>query len=233
MSYRSVFLALALAGAGIAPAAAADLYTPPPPEPAFQPAPPVSALRSGFYVGANAGLMRGTYDVTVVTLPDPPYSGYGALVGVQAGYDHYMDGFMVGVEADIGLSSLHHDTTDVFGAKNSSDMLWLSTLRGRIGAPVSSDFLLYATGGLAIAEMRMERGPDLAGRAPGHESNVHYGWTAGAGGEFAITDNVTLRGEYLYVDLSEERYKVARGLPQIDNSYSGHLIRTALSYKFH
>jgi len=200
MSFRSLILAACAAGIGVGQAAAADLYTPPPPEPVFQPEP--SGLRSGFYIGANAGMMRGTYDVTVVTLPDPPYAGYGGTLGLHAGYDYYGDGYMVGIEADGALTTVHHDTMDSFGAKNSSDMLW------------------------------MERGPDLTGRAPGNYSNVHWGWTLGAGAEFAVTDNILLRGEYLYMDLSEERYRVARGLPPIDNTYSGHMIRTALSYKF-
>jgi len=230
MSFRSLILAACAAGIGVGQAAAADLYTPPPPEPVFQPEP--SGLRSGFYIGANAGMMRGTYDVTVVTLPDPPYAGYGGTLGLHAGYDYYGDGYMVGIEADGALTTVHHDTMDSFGAKNSSDMLWMATLRGRIGAPVTKDVLLYATGGLAVAELRMERGPDLTGRAPGNYSNVHWGWTLGAGAEFAVTDNILLRGEYLYMDLSEERYRVARGLPPIDNTYSGHMIRTALSYKF-
>ena len=233
MSFRSVFMAALLAGVSFGPAMAADLYTPPPQQPVFQPAPEPMRLRSGFYIGANTGLMRGTYDVTVVTLPDPPYSGYGGLAGAQAGYDYYSDsGFMIGIEGDLGLTTLHHDTQDSFNAKNSSDMLWLATLRGRLGAPVSDSVLLYATGGLAVAELRMERGPDNIGRAPGNHSNVHWGWTVGAGAEFAITNNILLRGEYLYMDFDEQRYRVARGLPAIDNTYSGHLFRTALNYKF-
>lgn len=225
---RTVLAALAL-GAGIGQAIAADLYTPPPPAPVVV---ETSLLRSGFYVGANTGLMRGTYDVTVVTLPDPPYAGYGALYGAQAGYDYYGDGYMIGIEGDIGLTTNHHDTLDSFGAKNSTDMLWLATLRGRVGAPVADNVLLYATGGLAVADIRMERGPDAFGRAPGNQTNTHVGWTLGAGMEFAITQNILLRGEYLYMDLDEQRYRVSRALPQIDNTYSGHLFRTALNYKF-
>lgn len=229
MSFRRAFLAVLAVAVGLGPAAAADLYTPSP-EPAFTPEP--TGLRTGFYVGANTGLMRGTFDVTVVTLPDPPFAGYGALYGVQAGYDYYGDGYMVGIEGDIGLTTLHHDTLDRFGAKNATDMLYLATLRGRLGTPVTDNVLLYATGGLTVAGIRMERGPDTLGRAPGNQTNTHLGWTVGAGMEFAVTQNLLLRGEYLYMDFEEKRYRVSRALPAVDNTYSGHLIRTGLNYKF-
>lgn len=232
MSFVRVSLAALLVGASIGQVVAADLYTPPAPQPAPAFTPEPTGLRSGFYVGANTGLMRGIFDVTVVTLPDPPFSGYGAIYGTQAGYDYYGDGFMVGIEGDVGLTSLHHDTIDTFNAKNATDMIWLATLRGRLGTPVTDNVLIYATGGLAVAGIRMERGPDAFGRRPGDQTNTHFGWTVGGGMEFAITKNLLLRGEYLYMDLDEQRYRVSNVLPQIDNTYSGHMIRTGLNYKF-
>ncbi len=231
MVFRTFLLATVALGANPALVSAADLYTP---EPAVIPAPyqePAPQLRGGFHIGVNAGYGSGTYDVTVVTLPDPPYRGTGPLLGGTIGYDYYGDGYMVGVEGDMSLADVEHDTNDVYGAKNSTNMQWLATLRGRVGLPVQ-DAVFYATGGLALAGIRMERGPDSLGRAPGHDENVHYGWTIGAGAEVNLTDRISVKGEYLYVDLSEERYKVSDVLPAIDTKFSGHFVRVGVNYNF-
>ncbi len=36
---------------------------------------------------------------------------------------------------------------------------------------------------------------------PGSNSETSVGWTGGGGFEFAVSNHVTLKGEYLYVDL--------------------------------
>ncbi len=230
MHFRKLSLAVAALCASTPLAHAADLYAP---EPTVIPAPAYEApvLRGGFHVGLSGGYSSSTYDITVVTLPDPPYRGTGPLVGAQIGYDHYGDGYMVGVEADASLASIHHDTNDSFGAENETNMSWLATLRGRIGLPVE-DAVFYATGGLAVAGIRMERGPDAFGRPPGHDENIHVGWTVGAGTEFNINDKFSIKGEYLYVDLNEKRYRVSNVLPPIDTKYSGHIVRVGMNYHF-
>ncbi len=40
----------------------------------------------------------------------------------------------------------------------------------------------------------------------GSESKTRYGWTIGAGAEYALTQNWFLRGEYLYIDLGKFDY---------------------------
>ena len=37
-------------------------------------------------------------------------------------------------------------------------------------------------------------------------SNTHFGWTAGAGVEFAVSDNASLNLEYRFTDLAPEDY---------------------------
>ena len=68
------------------------------------------------------------------------------------------------------------------------------------------------------------------------------GWTIGAGAEYAFTDNVTLRGEYLYYDLGASTVVTApnqvAGLifPGVyataKYNYNGSMFRVGLNYKF-
>ena len=110
-----------------------------------------------------------------------------------------------------------------FAAKQSIESF--GTVRARLGYVPVSPLMIYATGGLAIGAVH-ESAPMLpaefgAGGADsgfggpygydcelgtaicfaGSSSKVSAGWTLGAGGEYAITSNLTFKAEYLYVDL--------------------------------
>ena len=44
----------------------------------------------------------------------------------------------------------------------------------------------------------------------GNPSSSRVGWTIGGGVEYAITNNITIKGEYLYYDLGSTNFHVAR-----------------------
>jgi len=83
---------------------------------------------------------------------------------------------------------------------------WLTTFRARIG--VTNDrWLFYTTGGIAVANVTFSQsvffsasGATMAG------SNTAFavGWTAGGGIEYAVTNNWSVKGEYLYADLGSQ-----------------------------
>lgn len=86
----------------------------------------------------------------------------------------------------------------------------LGTVRGRIGyAP--SNWMIYATGGLAVGRVSHSYTEVLTGAAcvtPGgatcrtiSDSDTQTGWTAGAGAEMMLGNNWSAAVEYLYVDL--------------------------------
>lgn len=82
------------------------------------------------------------------------------------------------------------------------------SLRARLGTTVGEGALLYATGGLALGDVRSTADVVVNG-APsvawsGERSVARAGWTVGAGAEFKLTDAVSLRGEYLYTDLGRQ-----------------------------
>ncbi|SDR63441.1 Opacity protein [Rhizobiales bacterium GAS113] len=98
---------------------------------------------------------------------------------------------------------------------------WWSSLRARVGWTPINTVLLYGTAGLAVGGVRgtvTETVPSVtnlvgpygiyqtpAGSAAANSarwSGIGWGWTIGAGAEAMITDHVSLRGEYLFSQLS-------------------------------
>jgi outer membrane immunogenic protein len=102
--------------------------------------------------------------------------------------------------------------------------------------------LFYATGGLAYGNVtdysRALYAPGPATTYRGSSDKWHVGWTLGAGIEHAVTNNWTVKAEYLYYDLG--RHTVV-GSPQAPNppfatrnrwSNTGHVARIGINYLF-
>jgi outer membrane immunogenic protein len=85
--------------------------------------------------------------------------------GGQAGYNWQSGRFVAGVEGDISWTGINQTiiTTKVLSAPLLGSMVhsegmkedWLATIRGRVGFTVTPAFLLYATGGLAVARVQL------------------------------------------------------------------------------
>jgi outer membrane immunogenic protein len=163
--------------------------------------------------------------------------------------------FMVGAEADINYAD--HEIRS-FGALDSafvneslelrSELEWFGTVRARVGFVPVDRFLVYATGGLAYGSVDASATDTLTlprlGRTEiwsGKDSDTKFGWTLGAGAEYAITDNLTARLEGLYVDLEDTKVTGAyTGGADVlaeetltakdDNKFA--VLRAGLNYKF-
>ncbi len=91
------------------------------------------------------------------------------------------------------------------------DFPWFATLRGRVGYLPSPNWLLYVTGGLAIGETKYSftfSQPGAAGNVPPtatsyalSSSTTKVGFALGAGTEYRIDRNWSMKFEYLYIDL--------------------------------
>ena len=79
-----------------------------------------------------------------------------------------------------------------YGTKTS----WQGSIRGRLGYSFGQA-LLYATGGVAFANMRTFYTSFGASQA---FSDTRAGWTLGAGLEYALSRNWSIRAEYRYTD---------------------------------
>jgi outer membrane immunogenic protein len=92
---------------------------------------------------------------------------------------------------------------------------WLATFRGRIGVLAAPQLLLYATGGLAVGQVKTNSSltTTVANNIPAcvaanvglcmasSDTATKVGWTVGGGAVWALTSNWSVKAEYLYVDL--------------------------------
>lgn len=198
-------------------ASAADLT--PEPAPVVEPA-ELAFNWTGLYVGIHAGadILDGDYDIPGLGSLSEDATGF--IGGVQAGYNYQVNQFVFGLQTDFSYTSAKAtDTILGFDADNKLD--WLGTTTARVGYAFDN-FLIYGKGGVAYGHSKID--VDVAG----DDDKWHVGWTAGAGGEYAFTKNITGLLEYDYVDLGSKDY--FDGLGRAD--LTTHVIKAGLNYKF-
>lgn len=192
-------LASALAAASLlvaAPAFAADMAARPYPTKAPPPVAVVPAFSwTGFYLGANVGYGWGSGKEGIGDL-DPE----GWLGGGQIGFNYqFGNNVVLGAEADFQGSDIRDSVEDgVFDPRSKMD--YFGTVRARLGYAFDN-VLPYVTGGLAWGHNKItDRFDDFS------DDKTHVGWTVGGGVEYALTNNWTVKAEYLYMDLGNEYY---------------------------
>ncbi|MES2196991.1 MAG: outer membrane protein [Pseudomonadota bacterium] len=146
----------------------------------------------------------------------------------------------------------------------SEDVKWFGTVRGRLGWLPTSQLLIYGTAGFAYG--RVDEDLNLNGQAGsnfvqggfvhncgnpaaaprcyvGSSSRIATGWAAGAGLEHALGNNVSLKAEYLYVNLGNVATSAAVsallvGPNQTAASFTAshredfHVARVGVNYRF-
>ena len=180
----------------------------------------------------------------------------GFFGGGQIGYNYQFDNsWVVGVEADFQWSGIEGEISgngNVFvndnlegGASFSagSEVEWFGTIRGRLGYAWDKVFL-YGTGGAAYGKVKSHGNLDVWGDdgisldgfpLSASTSDTQWGWTVGAGLEYALTNNWTFKTEYLYVDLGSQSLLDIdeQGFAaNIDVETKFHTIKAGLNYKF-
>lgn len=214
---KKVLLAALLASVASS-ALAADLPSKkgPPPSPMVY-APAFSW--TGFYVGANAGW--GFADPSKSNLPNAS----GGMIGGQAGYNYQIGQFVGGVEADLDYNSASHSHTTALGSEKLS-VGAMTTERARAGVALDRA-LLFVTGGYAGVDVR----GSYNGAASGAQTVWRNGGVVGAGIEYAFTNNISAKAEYLYMPFSSASY--FSGTPEAERSgLNMNVIRAGLNYKF-
>lgn len=193
------------------------------PPPDFAP-PPRSDLErwTGFYLGATAGYAFGSGnaggDIGSFSFDQEGWTGT-----ILAGYNWQIGQTVWGVEADIGTGDIGSSVATPAGTLQS-EMNMFGSLRARAGFLVSPALLLYATAGLAWADMDF----NLTGSS--WQSETFFGYQVGGGGELAISPNMTLRLEYIFTDLGSERLTQSGLSNTFDPDF--HTVRAGISFKF-
>jgi len=251
---------VALAALIIGPAMAADL---PVKAPAYKAPPAAVAVYdwTGFYIGIHGGGAWSRGDGIVDPLPSPidfnmsrevfNLRGDRALAGVHAGYNWQpVPNALFGVEADWSWTNVRASETrparDPAGVPfpvetitMSRNLDWLASFRARLGLTFNS-FLIYGTGGLALGSVAYA-GSHVSGNFiwPANLRQTEVGFVVGGGGEWGLTSNLTLRGEYLYYRLNGESVTVDSipTSPPFQLRYTWqphdtHVARAALTYKW-
>jgi outer membrane immunogenic protein len=141
-------------------------------------------------------------------------SGSGFTGGLQVGANWQSGNAVFGAEADFGAFHIKasrqvSEASEIIGipgtsfaVTNSASTDWLFTARGRLGWAFGN-LLVYATGGLAVTDLHTnntytDTTPIGSAASWGGTTNK-AGWTVGGGLEWALSRNLSVKAEYLYL----------------------------------
>jgi len=181
--------------------------------------PPVPAYSwTGIYLGLNGGYGFGQSTPMSLfsdTFSSFSYNASGWLAGLTAGAQIQSGHTVIGLEADIdwtnivGSSSgtVSFNAVPIGTATLSSTVSSVSTARARVGY-AAENWLFFITGGLAITNetsnltgpIGFACGTGAANSPPcSSPSDLHLGLAAGAGLEYGFTQNLSAKGEWIWV----------------------------------
>ena len=166
---------------------------------------------TGFYIGGHFGGAWGSsdwFDLGAGNIGS--HSPDGIVAGGQLGYNFQTGPWVWGPQASFSgstLSGRHRDAVFQFGPAPEDDRSsidFIGTLTGRVGY-ADGPLLLYGHGGAAWASARYSL---IGFFAPGLEfavgDSTKWGWTLGAGGEYAFAPGWSGFIEYGYIDFGAD-----------------------------
>jgi outer membrane immunogenic protein len=170
---------------------------------------------TGVYVGVFGGGGYGNHNVNNATGQSGTftdftanYSSMGGVAGGEIGYDWQSGNYLVGIAGDVFWSGIKGNDANQFFSGNfpgvtgvdADNLRWGGTLRAR-GGIAFDRWLLFFTGGYAFGDIQhtnTDATTNLVDKFTVHAS----GLTAGAGFEYAITNNVIGKFEYRYYNFN-------------------------------
>jgi outer membrane immunogenic protein len=168
-------------------------------------------------------------------------SGDGGLIGGTVGANLQKGIFVFGLEGDFAWTDKSGKGSDGFTdfvsltfaegppvelelpgkSTHHWDIEWFGTGRLRAGITPFDRLLIFGTGGIAFAGVDLKTtglvfvAPNFTQMIPPTSSSDTYvGWTAGAGGEFALTPRIRVKADWLYYDLGSESHRSKSVIPQ-------------------
>jgi outer membrane immunogenic protein len=210
---------------------------------------------TGFYAGLHAGAFYQGGNLTLdyccdTPVPDtalnPKMSKLGGIGGALAGYSYQLGRYVLGTEGDIGFNNVKSTVYSMkVGPQGTPWGVWHADndlkdqinghLRARLGY-ADGALLLYISGGAALASADLK----IIGICPpstyyGSGNATLFGASVGAGAEYALSQRVTLRTEYLFDDYG--RWQTWAATPSVEWApryvdLQTHTFRAAISYRF-
>jgi outer membrane immunogenic protein len=199
----------------------ADLSTPP--------LAPVPYSWSGLYIGLNAGYTSAKVTETASGGAGTASSNLpGGIGGFQIGANYQTGALVLGFEADFDGTMTTKSVTGT-GIAGTAQIPWIGTLRGRVGYAFDR-ILLYVTAGGAATQLVST--VNVAGTTA-NTTFTHGAWTAGGGLEAAITEDLSARVEYLYVDTGNINVAQVVGAPvvTVTGRLQDNLVRVGVNYR--
>jgi outer membrane immunogenic protein len=258
MKQLGLIVSLGIGLASIQNALAADLPVPPP---VYHAPAVVAPTWTGLYLGVNGGwgwtsnfnASSTFFDPTGATVISPGASNLsatGAVFGGQVGYNWQTGNWVWGVEGDF-------DGTNINKFSNAGVLVatavpplglnepfhvnidWLASIRARLGYGWGPG-MVYVTGGGAWASAEFNAGGP-ADTFLFSSTSTRSGWTIGAGYEWLMNPNWSVRGEYLYYRFAGATANTVTGtglapagtfVTHALGNFDVNVVRVALNYKF-
>jgi len=233
----------------VSPALAADLPAPPPAAPVYN--------WTGFYTGIHVGYGWGRTDSTVLEddnnfFPQGTVNRQnftGLVGGGQVGLNYQTGQWVFGVEGQFSGTTIQgsnfHEAILLANrhTETNVDLNWLVTATGRLGI-TSGAALFYVKGGGAWADFnsstlsKVTTTGQVTAITTGGETRS--GWTVGGGVEYMLSSNVSLKGEYSFVDFGTERVdrtqvNLVTNITQVrqrDNNTQMNIVKFGINYRW-
>ena len=162
------------------------------------------------------------------------------MLGVEAGIGY------LGLEDSASVTATNPVSANTYRLDQKMQTDIFASLRPRLGyvpEALSNDLLLFVTGGVTLTRAKVEQTftqLNVAYSSQGlQEEKTLLGWTAGAGMEYALSRQWSLKGEYSYADLGTIENNGASGNAGFttyttDNKadLTAHMLRLGLSFRF-
>jgi outer membrane immunogenic protein len=175
--------------------------------------------------------------------------------GGQAGYNWQAGAWVYGVETDLSAFKLKGSraaagpfpaAASSFAVGTSLEADGLFTARARLGVLITPAALLYATGGLAVTELKLANtfADNFTPQTLGASSNnvTKAGWAVGGGVEWKFVPQWSAKLEYMYVDFGSVSTTLvtnnAFAFPFVNSmstsaDLKANIVRVGLNYQFH
>jgi len=212
---------------------------------------------TGFYLGAQAGYMQGSDSNTDLCLKATGFghecvgrdinfgsaSPDGVTVGGYLGYNHRIHNFVLGIEGDVNWDNASGNNDFGQGVSYGLDLNWDAAIRARLGYVIDERALLYVTGGPSWLNVELDADAfcnEVASiKVNCGDSTTKFGWQLGAGAEYALTESLSVKAEYLHgwygdadLDMVKETVGGITETLYLKQNLQTNVVRAGIAYHF-